>query len=45
MSKKKKSNDKVGQDKITAGDISDAQGVAAGREAKAVGERGVLVEG
>ncbi len=45
MDKKKSSRDKVGKDKITAGDISDVQGVAAGKGAKAVGERGVLVEG
>lgn len=41
----KNKNDNAGKDKITAGDISDAQGVAAGKGAKAVGERGVLMEG
>lgn len=34
-----------GGDAITVGDVSHAQGVAVGRGARAVGERGVLVEG
>lgn len=45
MSKDEVGKDKVDGDKTTAGDINDAQGIAAGKGAKAVGERGVLVEG